>query len=75
MLYIPRIFKYFYFTSNINIQRRFLLQKALNDKTWMLLGPRYSRMGVGTACMASTLKGQAFVNKECGKGGGFNGYA
>jgi hypothetical protein len=44
--------------------------KALNDKTWMLLGPRYSRMGAGTTCMASTLKGQAFVNKECGKRGG-----
>jgi hypothetical protein len=43
--------------------------KTLNDKAWMLLGLGIVGWG-GAVCMASTLKGQAFVNKECGREGG-----
>ncbi len=53
---IPLIFQNVAYSKNIAIfllylkypyQCRFLLQKALNDKTRMLLRPRYSRMGGG----------------------------
>jgi hypothetical protein len=47
----------------ISISVSVLLQKLSMLKTWMLLGPRYSRMGGGT-CVAY-FKGQAFVKQGC----------
>ncbi len=51
-----------YIAKNINISVGLLQKLSIVNKTWMLLGPRYGRMGGG---LVAYFKGQAFVKQGC----------